>query len=72
MKIAIHPRLNKNPPTKPARDNRELSPRKTNNLYELKIITGRTIHSSFQEPKFHTVATLRKTQTNTPEPVIIS
>jgi hypothetical protein len=46
VKIAIHPSLNKNPPTKNNGDNKELSPRETNNLYEFNIIAGRTIHSS--------------------------
>jgi hypothetical protein len=60
-----------NPPTNSS-GNIELSPRKINNLDKLKIVTGRTVHSSFPETKFHTVATLRKTQTHTPEAVIIS
>jgi hypothetical protein len=66
VKISIHPILNKNPPTKSA-------------MITESYHSGRPIISMNSKPstlhsknQIHIVATLRKTKTNTPKPVIIS
>jgi hypothetical protein len=40
--------------------------------YKLKNIAGRTIHFSFKNQHFTQLQHLGKTQTHTPEPIIIS